>query len=322
MSAAEAIPHGMPDSLDALLDDYLRALIRQARSPETVRTYRWAISDLIRQVGRRPLTRELLEGWQDQLLARGLRPRSRSLMAAAVRSWLKWCAVRRPGQLPADLWMSMETVHQPRARPRPLSPADFDLLLSYMAPRRPRATEIHLRDRSLFLFLVATGARISEALQLRRDSFAADLVVRQKGGSEKILLAPPNVREAIEDYLEVRKDDLPWLWITYAHSVPAGRLSRDAAREIWERLARKVGVARFTTHQLRHTCATLLLDQGVPIDVVAEHLGHHGLGTVQRYAEIRPQRRQLAVEVMNGALHWESEYARPLPRLRPSARRR
>jgi integrase len=79
-------------------------------------------------------------------------------------------------------------------------------------------------------------------------------------------------------------------------------LHPDGVRLIWIRLARLAGVKPWTTHQLRHTCATILLHAGVPLIVIAEHLGHSGLGAVHRYAEVGEDLRQRAIDVMQGSL--------------------
>jgi len=122
--------------------------------------------------------------------------------------------------------------------------------------------------------------------------------VRQKGGSEKRLMAPPAAMEMLHDYLKARADDSPWAWISHRSNAPLHRLTPAGVREIWHKLARKAGVKYWTTHQLRHTGATELLDAGVPELVIAEHLGHHGLATLHNYSQVRQKQRQQAVDVM------------------------
>jgi len=77
-----------------------------------------------------------------------------------------------------------------------------------------------------------------------------------------------------------------------------GDLTAAGARAIWRALSAQLGIAHFTSHAIRHTCATELLAAGVPEIVIAEHLGHHGLGTIRNYAKVLDLQRQQAVDVM------------------------
>src|SRR6266568_4268787 len=79
--------------LDQVLEDFERAMLRRQLSPATVRTYRWSLQDLfggMKTAGLhdiRELTREMLEDWQDTMVERKWRPRSRSLAVTAADHW-------------------------------------------------------------------------------------------------------------------------------------------------------------------------------------------------------------------------------------------
>ena len=294
-----------PGWLDQVLEDFERAMLRRDLSPATVRTYRWALEDLfggMKQSGLsdiHDLTRDVLEDWQDTMVERKWKPRSRSLAVTAARQLVKWAAER--DLVDWKLEKSLAKVKTPDGRPRPIPAADLELIKAYLLPRRPRMNIVALRDRALFFYLLTTGARVSEALQVRRDDLEAP-AVRQKGGSEKVLLMPANARELVDDYLRARHDDIPWLWVNHRSNRSATRLGPPGVREVWRKIAKKVGVKYWTTHQLRHTCATELLAAGVPELVIAEHLGHHGLGSLHIYGQVRPKARQAAVDVMGEML--------------------
>jgi site-specific recombinase XerD len=57
-------------------------------------------------------------------------------------------------------------------------------------------------------------------------------------------------------------------------------------RKAWERATRIAGIEDFKFHDLRHSCASYLVRAGVPLNVIAEILGHTQIGTTQRYAHI------------------------------------
>lgn len=287
--------------LDQVMEDFERSMLRRALSPATVRTYRWALSDLftglhaigIRDI--RQLTREHLEDWQDHMQEESWRPRTRSIAITACRQLIKWSSERQ--LLDIHLERALVHVKTPDGRPRPIPHPDLEVIKAYLLPRRPRMRLVALRDRALFFYLLTTGARVSEALQVRRDDFETP-VVRQKGGSEKMLMLPPSTAEMVREYLRGRIDDQPWLWVTHKTNAPMRRLGPPGVREVWQKLARKLGLKPWTTHQLRHTCATELLAAGIPELAIAEHLGHHGLGSLHIYGQVREKQRLQAVAVM------------------------
>lgn len=321
MTALRVVSAPDPGSLDQVLEDFERAMLRRGMSRNTVRIYRWALGDLFKGMqmagmhGLSDLTRDVLEDWQDALLERRLRASSRALAVTAARQLVKWAADR--DWVDFRLEKALQKVKAPQGMPRPIPPADLEKLREYLLPRRPKMNIVALRDRALFFYLLTTGARVSEALQVQRDDVES-AIVRQKGGSEKALLAPPSTVEMLHDYMRGRIDDSPWLWISHRTNTPLSRLNPPGVRNIWQKLARKLGIKPFTTHQLRHTCATELLEAGVPELVVAEHLGHHGLGMLHVYGQVRAKQRQQAVAVMEQM----SQAPRPflLPKLAPGRR--
>jgi Phage integrase family len=125
---------------------------------------------------------------------------------------------------------------------------------------------------------------------------------------------------AVETYLSTRTDVLPWLWVGLTRGRAENRLTAEGVRHICVRLARQVGIPHFSPHQLRHTSATSLLDAGVQESVIANHLGHHGLGTLQNYAEVRPKRRAEALSAMQAALGGQAAPTGPVRVKPPSSK--
>ncbi len=288
---------GWPD----VVGGFERALVRKRFSPDTVRTYLGRLHDLVEFLVAREcvsvheLNRDLLEKWQDQLAARELRPATCSMYSTAVRRFLSWAADH--DLVDAKLERALARIHVPDGVPRPLPPQDLELIRAYLYPRRPHMGIVALRDRALFFYLVTSGARVSEALQVRRDDYL-EPIVRQKGGTSKVLRIPPATAAVVSDYVEARRDDSPWLWISHKTNAPLGRLGPPGVREVWRKLAMKLGLRPWTTHQLRHTCCTEMLEAEVPSLVVMDKMGHHGLGTQHIYGQVRDRQRQHAQAAM------------------------
>jgi len=82
-------------------------------------------------------------------------------------------------------------------------------------------------------------------------------------------------------------------------ALDAGNLLR---RDYWPAPA-KAGIPRYRFHDLRHTCATLLLQQGVHAKVVSELLGHSSIGMMlDIYSHVIPDMQQHAVSAMDAVL--------------------
>lgn len=289
-------------TLQQSIEDYLRKLRRRGRSPETIKTYRWGLRSLERFAAAAgvqlvaELDKEVLERWQDSLDQ--LAPKSRQLAHTAVREWLR--VLLDDDLVHWRLIRAVEVVRAPRRRPRPIPQKDLQTVIEYL--RQPsRRSERQLRDRALFGVLLSSAARISEALSLRRDQIQLeDLVVIQKGGTEKALMISPTALSWVREYLGARRDSLPQLWVSSGE--PRRPLTQHGMRSIWELLSEQAGVRPWTSHQLRHTGATELKRAGIPDLVIADHLGHSNLATLADYAAVVDEHRQQKLEVVEGLL--------------------
>jgi len=141
-------------------------------------------------------------------------------------------------------------------------------------------------DRAWFLTLAHTGIRLSELLDLRLDDLhlaAGYATIRaSKSARDRVVYLTPPLTCALARYLVVRPD-LPaqdHVFLLHQRS-PTGRTMRWRLDRYGQQIALAV-----TPHQLRHTLATRLLNQGVPINSLRKLLGHENLSTTQVYAQI------------------------------------
>lgn len=152
-----------------------------------------------------------------------------------------------------------------------------------------------LRDAALLELLYATGARVSEALDLDVDDVAgvlgspdAALRLFGKGRKERIVPVGSYARAALDAWLVRGR---PSFAQASARPSPAlflnsrgQRLSRQSAWQVLHRAGEAAGIeAEVSPHTLRHTFATHLLDGGADIRVVQELLGHSSVTTTQIY---------------------------------------
>lgn len=175
--------------------------------------------------------------------------------------------------------------------PKALPLADVEAILD--AAGAPE-TNLALRDRALLELLYGTGARISEAVGLDVDDLdlgdgeqPGTVLLRGKGGKERIVPVGRFAREAIGAYLTRARPDL----VAAGKGGPAmflnargGRLSRQSAWTVIVRSAERAGVrAEVSPHTMRHSFATHLLEGGADVRVVQELLGHASVTTTQIY---------------------------------------
>ncbi len=139
-------------------------------------------------------------------------------------------------------------------------------------------------DRAWFLIMLHSGLRTCEIRDLRVsdvDLSQHSLRIREtKNQRERVVyLSPPTV-EAIQTYLAKRKDTSEYLF-TRHHKPLSNRYCQSRLKTLGE----KVNI-HVTPHQLRHTCATLLLNAGMSIFALQSLLGHRHIETTLNYARL------------------------------------
>jgi integrase/recombinase XerD len=157
-------------------------------------------------------------------------------------------------------------------------------------------TTLALRDRALLEVLYGTGARISEAVGLDIDDLDAvegTVLLRGKGGKERMVPVGSYAREAVDAYLVRGRPELVAASTAASTggalflNARGGRLSRQSAWAVLVKAAERAGVTRdVSPHTLRHSFATHLLDGGADVRVVQELLGHASVTTTQVYTLI------------------------------------
>lgn len=288
----------------AAADEYLSWLQLEAnRSRNTVRAYQGELRKLScflaghgHSLEMADLRHEDLRAYQRHLALTLKSPASRARALVAVRSWLRWLA--REKLVATDLSNAVTLPKLEQRLPKPMPADELARLLVSM----PAETLIAKRDRALVHFLISTGCRISEALQLDRTDVPRQgnrLIVTGKGSKQRAVYLTGDAKDAIDDYLKSREDSSGALFVNYDRSRRPGderRLTAAGARHIVRRLRRELGAWSFKSpHVARHTAATNLLEvTGGDVRLVQEVLGHANLNTLQGYTKIVDARKQEA----------------------------
>ncbi|MBP9200691.1 MAG: site-specific tyrosine recombinase XerD [Gemmatimonadales bacterium] len=287
MSRAEAAGRAF---LLELFRDYLA--LEAGHSANTVESY---LRDLTRFVGwldqrgvagpalvTRTLVREFIFALKDL----GLSAATIRRQASAIRTYYGFLiAEGRVEQDPSD---RLEMPRRGRRLPDTLSVAEMEAMLAAPDADAPLAW----RDRALLELGYGAGLRVSELCGLTiPDLLLAEGLVRVLGKGSKQRLVPVgrSVIGAVSVYLHQVRPGLDHgasrdRVLLNARGAP---LSRVGAWGIVKRLARVAGIRkRVTTHTLRHSFATHLLEGGADLRAVQEMLGHADLSTTQIYTHV------------------------------------
>ncbi len=144
-----------------------------------------------------------------------------------------------------------------------------------------RSTELGLRDYAIILFLYATGVRVSELLQIKKNDIDKNWVkiLYAKGSKQRIVPIANSAIKAINSYLENRKQKSEYIFLNYK----GNHLSRISVFKITQKY---FGVS---PHTFRHSYATALILGGADLMVLSELLGHSNVETTQIYTHIQQQ---------------------------------
>lgn len=223
-------------------------------------------------------------------------------LQSSVRGLHRFLA--REGIEPADPSSNLRPPKQPRRLPKALTIDQVESLLDASGPAPSTTSDVTggkgatagdllgMRDRALLELLYATGARVSEIVQLDVDDAAHGdvLRVRGKGSKERIVPVGSYARAAVDVYLTRARPALshrgrasPRLFLG-ARGAP---LSRQSAWLIIQSAAERAHLtAHVSPHTLRHSFATHLLQGGADVRVVQELLGHASVATTQIYTYV------------------------------------
>jgi integrase/recombinase XerD len=292
------VPNETASAIDGALDRYLRHVaIERGLSANTVAAYRrdlLAYRDLLAERG--VTTPEGISQADVSAFAVHLRTRSeRPLTASSMARMLS--SVRGLHRFLLDEGLVTVDVAAEVSPPKLAGRLPKAITIEQMAAVLDAANgdDVQsLRDRALLELLYATGARISEAVDLNVDDVLGSEgssveVVRLlgKGGKQRIVPLGSFARAAIDAYLvrarpllSTRGKATPALFL----GIRGQRVSRQNAWLIIRSRAEQAGLGiEISPHTFRHSFATHLLAGGADVRVVQELLGHSSVATTQIY---------------------------------------
>jgi integrase/recombinase XerD len=294
-------PRANNESLIELFLDMIAA--ERGASRNTLDAYRRDLADFsadVSDAGQSIATADsdALRAHLARLAKRGLATASVARRLSAIRQLYRF--LYSEGHRSDDPAAVIEGPKRGRSLPKVLSVKQVDGLLAQardgmkaeVKSERLRAARLNC----LLEVLYATGLRVSELVSLPETAAKRDqrmLIIRGKGGRERLVPLNDSAKRAMTDYLalraEAKLDKSKWLFPSFGES---GHLSRQHfAREL-KALAAAAGLktSQVSPHVLRHAFASHLLQNGADLRVVQTLLGHADISTTQIYTHVLEER--------------------------------
>jgi len=160
------------------------------------------------------------------------------------------------------------------------------------------------RDFAILSLFLGTGIRVSECVGINLEDVDLEnnaFIVTRKGGNQVVLYFPPEVAQALADYLEEREkaEPLPGHEEALFLSLQRRRITQRAVQNLVKKYASVAAPLKrkISPHKLRSTYATNLYNETGDIYLVADVLGHTSVDTTRKhYADMTDARRRMAAE--------------------------
>lgn len=205
---------------------------------------------------------------------------------AILLSHYTWLVTQ--GLIPTRDWQkAVGRVRADCCEPRSLTVAQCEQLVTGAECLKYRSPYTAAMSIAWVYLLLDTGLRVSELTNLRMsdiDTHARVLRVsaESKARRERQVWFSTRTAAKVRAYLRLRRSKSDWLWVTTHGTKP----SRGRVLQYIKHLGEQVGMPWLTVHTLRHTCATMLLRNGMSLEGVRMVLGHTQLRTTERYLHL------------------------------------
>jgi len=288
-----------------LIDRFLEMLLAERGvAGNTVIAYRrdlQHLADFLQQAGLSfpSASEDDLRAYMRELHRTGSAPATAARRRSAFRQFFAF--LHGEGIRSDDPAAGLDAPRRARTLPKVLSADEviclFDAAAMHGGPEGRRLV-------CLLELVYCAGLRVSELVGLPyppTDRDARLLIIRGKGGKERLVPLHDAALAALGAYLEVRPHFLPaavktspWLFPSRARQ---GFLTRARFFQMLDTLALEAGLdpARVSPHVLRHAFATHLLEGGADLRAVQRMLGHADIATTQIYTHVVEERLKALV---------------------------
>ena len=303
---ADGLDKSDAQSMAHSYEDYLTDLEVKNFSPCTVNNRRLALIAFLRWCQERDIyrpqdiTRPILESYQ-RWMYRHRKTNGNPLgfttqrgRLVAIKDYFRWLC--RQNVILHNPASELEMPRSEKKLPKgTLSAAEIERILSVPDITQP----LGVRDRAILETLYSTGIRRIEVVRLQLGDLNVErrvLMIRQgKGKKDRVVPIGERALAWIGKYLsDVRPEMLldPREQALFLSGYGDSAMSADYLSRLVSQYVRSAGITHGGCHLFRHSCATLMLENGADIRFIQQMLGHANLSTTQIYTEVSIQQLQ------------------------------
>lgn len=255
-------------------DKFLHYLeFRRGSTPSTIVTYKSILDQFVRSIectDIADLTLKQIDEYADILSLRGFKPKTYRNKLSVIKSFINYLYAKELSNIRPE---SVEVPKDRAGESTYLTREERDAMLT--------AASSNVRDHAMLLVFFSSGVRVTELINIRMaDIYKRSIVIHKgKGVKRRVVFINRDTEAAIKVYKAISPGD------GYLFPNPNdGALSRMAVLNIVRKYARiAVPNKRVTVHTLRHTFATLYLEDRGRIEDLQQMLGHADLKTTLLY---------------------------------------
>lgn len=238
------------------------------------------------------LSRDRVQHQNSEISNKGLNAASRARKLATIRSFFNYICNKRH-LLEDNPCKDVDTPKQMKSLPRYLTLNEsLSLLESVDGANRER-------DYCILTLFLNCGLRISELIGLDITDIHDDaLRVLGKGNKVRVVYLNQACKDALARYMAVRRPITGRDKNALILSGQNRRISRSMVHALVKKHLSAAGLdsEKYSSHKLRHTAATLMLQNGVDVKAVQEVLGHEHLNTTEIYTHIDNEALRVAAK--------------------------
>ena len=267
------------EEFEDILNSFLGAKRVEGRSEKTLARYEYIIGKFRERDSTpiRKITVNNLREYFSNEMKRGISDSTLKGTREIFSSFFGWAY--REGLIPSNPSGNLNTIKCRKEVRLPYSDVDIERLKEACTTTR---------DKAIIAFLISTGCRIGEVCGLNRrdiDFQNLECTVLGKGNKERTVYLDSVAAMQLQKYPGERKDNATALFVGKGSE----RLHPGGVRKRLNEIGERAGVENVHPHRFRRTLATNLINHGMPIQEVANILGHEKIDTTMTYVYIDKQ---------------------------------
>ena len=271
---------------------YVPSLVAAKKSENTIKNYTRYIEKALKYIGKPDNEVTYLDLVNYQSTLNDLSNNSVRIQISALKSYFSF--LTKAGIINANPAAELE---KPKSNPKEkhyMTDKDINAMIDNCRTDR---------DVAIIKFMVSTGVRISELINITLDEYhdamSSDrmITILGKGAKERNIYIAESVQNAIDKYLASRNDDCPYLFT----SIQTNQLDAESFSKTLKNTARKAGIPYWkdiSNHCMRTAFATIANQRGVDIQTISKAMGHSSISVTSVYIRTTQTNINNAMSVM------------------------